>query len=92
MKINSRYKHLVVSGCSFTYEPMNEWYPFAWPSLLAEFTGMTIDNLAIPGAGNDHISKSLILFLEKKNYNPKDTLVLVMWSGITRIDWICDKT
>jgi hypothetical protein len=90
--MKSRFKNLVVSGCSFTHEPHNQWYPFAWPSILAETTGMQVHNLAVPGAGNDHIGKSLILFLERNEFNPADTLVMAMWSGIGRIDWITDAS
>lgn len=91
--MKSRFKHLVVSGCSFTSNlpaPGNE--PYQWPNLIANWTGMDIHNLAIPGAGNGHISKSIILYLEKNKLSPKDTLVLVMWSGAGRIDWITDAS
>jgi hypothetical protein len=53
---------------------------------------MKVHNLAIPGAGNDHISKSIILYLEKNKFDPADTLVLVMWTGIGKIDWITNKS
>lgn len=84
-------KHLIVSGCSFTHEPHNEWYPFAWPSILADRMAWTVENLAVPGAGNDHISRSMILHLEHTKPNIENTLVLIMWSGVGRIDWIADR-
>lgn len=90
--MKSIYSNLVVSGCSFTHEPHNEWYPFAWPSILAEDTNMGVVNLAIPGAGNDHISRSIILYLEKNKPDPADTLVMIMWSGVGRFDWITDAS
>ena len=89
--MRSRYKNLVVSGCSFTHQP-DLGYPFSWANLLAYCTKINIINLAIPGAGNDHIFKSIILYLEKNNLDPKETLILIMWSGIGRIDWIADKS
>lgn len=89
--MKSQFKNLVVSGCSFTHEP-NLGYPFSWANILADWSGMNIYNLAVPGAGNDHISKSIILFLEKKKLDPLDTIVIVMWSGVGRIDWIVDKS
>lgn len=89
--MKSQFKNLVVSGCSFTHQP-DLGYPFSWANILADWSGMDIYNLAVPGAGNDHISKSIILFLEKKKLDPADTIVLVMWSGIGRIDWITDKS
>jgi hypothetical protein len=88
--IKSKFKHLVVSGCSFTHQPEPTPGPFSWANLLAEWTGMQIHNLAIPGAGNDHISKSIILYLEKNKLPAEDTVVIVMWSGINRIDWVTD--
>jgi hypothetical protein len=90
--MKSLYKNLLVSGCSFTHEPNNEWYPFAWPSIFAGDSNMDVVNLAIPGAGNDHIARSVILHLEKNKPDPHDTLVIVMWSGIGRFDWITDTS
>jgi len=52
---------------------------------------MDIVNLGIPGAGNSHISKSIILHIERNQLDPKETLVIPMWSGIARIDWIADR-
>lgn len=90
MKYKSKFKHLVVSGCSFTTN-LNSPGPYAWPNMLADWTGMEVHNLAVAGAGNDHISKSIILYLEQKKLEPDDTLVMAMWSGVGRIDWITDK-
>jgi hypothetical protein len=91
--VKSRFQHLVVSGCSFTsnlFVPDNS--PFAWPNMISYWSGMTIDNLAIPGAGNNHIARSIILHLEKTKPDPEKTLVLAMWSGPARIDWITEKS
>lgn len=86
--MKSRYKHLVASGCSFT---TNEHVPdksdYAWPNILARDTGMTIHNLATSGAGNQHISKSIMVYLERENLPTEDTLVIAMWSGVGRIDF-----
>ncbi len=86
--IKSRYKHLVVSGCSFT---TNEHVPdqsdWNWPNILAKDTNMIIHNLATAGAGNTHIANSIIVYLEKKQLPPEDVLVLAMWSGTGRIDF-----
>ena len=91
--MRSKFKNLVVSGCSFT---TNEHVPdgsnWNWPNILAQDTGMKIHNLATAGSGNDHISKSIILYLERhQELTPDNTLVLAMWSGVGRIDWIIDK-
>jgi hypothetical protein len=89
--MKSKFKHLVVSGCSFTHDA-GRGGTASWADILANDTGMTIDNLAMPGAGNDHISKSIILHLEHNKFDPADTLVMAMWSGIGRIDWITDAS
>jgi hypothetical protein len=86
---SSKYKTLLVSGCSFTHN--NSEDHFSWANDLAVWTGMDIVNLAIPGAGNTHIANSIILHIEREQLDPKDSLVLVMWSGIARIDWIADR-
>jgi hypothetical protein len=90
--MKSRFKHLVVSGCSFTHHTGRISGHLSWANLLAEWSGMQIHNLAISGAGNDHISKSIILYLEKNKLPVEDTLVIVMWSGINRIDWVTDAS
>lgn len=90
--MKSKFKHLVVSGCSFTHQPATAPGPFSWANLLAAWTGMQIHNLAIPGAGNDHVSRSIVLYLEKNRLAPNETLVLPMWSGINRIDWLTDSS
>lgn len=90
MNLTSKFKHLVVSGCSFTH---NNWHEShcVWANALAHWSCMTIDNLAIPGAGNTHIKNSIVLHLERTRPDPDNTLILVMWSGPERIDWITDK-
>jgi len=89
----TRFRHLVTSGCSFTSNlTVPDGGPFAWPNMLAMWCGLEIHNLAVPGAGNDHTARSLILYLEKNNLDPSETLVLPMWSGAGRIDWITDQS
>lgn len=63
----------------------------AWANCLAVWAGMDINNLAVCGAGNQHIANSIILHLEKNKPDPTTTLVLAMWSGTARVDWITDK-
>jgi hypothetical protein len=75
---------LVVSGCSFTV-PTHEYD--SWPKLLANQLNIhTLHNMAIGGAGNYYIKNSVIDAIEKFNTVPENTLVLVMWSGISRAD------
>lgn len=85
----THYKTLLVSGCSFTHN--NGSTIFSWPHILGKELGLEVINLSIPGAGNTHIANSIILALEKGNLDPATTLVMAMWSGIGRIDWIADN-
>ena len=85
----SKYKTLLVSGCSFTHNNCDSH--FSWGNDLATWAGMDIVNLAIPGAGNAHITNSIILYIEQHDLDPAETLVMVMWSGTARIDWIADR-
>ena len=87
--INSKFKKLIVSGCSFTHNNHSE--SCAWANLLADWSGMEIVNLATPGAGNGHISDSIILYLERNKPDPTETLVMTMWSGIDRTDFIVSR-
>lgn len=86
--LKSKYKTLLVSGCSFTHN--NHAEHFAWANDLAVWAGMDIVNLAVPGAGNTHIANSIMLYIEQHKLDPKETLVLAMWSGHARVDWIAD--
>ena len=80
----TRFRHLVTSGCSFTSNRTStDNAPYAWPDMLADWCGLKIHNLAVPGAGNDHVAHSLILYLEKANLDPAETLVLPMYVVIT---------
>jgi hypothetical protein len=81
-------KHLVISGCSFSARKLYlPWQP--WPELLNDHLATeTFTNLAHPGAGNSYISTSVIQHLLTANLNPADTLVVIMWSGVTRKDLI----
>ena len=89
MKIfESSYKKLLVSGCSFTHN--NYHTPCTWGNNLAVWAGLDIYNLGIPGAGNTHIKNSIILWIEKHRPDPADLLIIVMWSGVERVDWITD--
>jgi len=85
------YKKLIVSGCSFTINEAEDSH-VSWPNCLAVWSDLEITNLAVCGAGNKHIANSIILYLEKHKPNLSDTLVLVMWSGIDRVDWITDSS
>jgi hypothetical protein len=84
-------KNLIVSGCSFTYNN-NETSAVTWPYYLRDLGGFDqVLDCSLPGAGNHHISNSLQWALEVESPNPIDSLVVVMWSGCDRDDYICPE-
>jgi len=87
-KVNLGFSNLLVSGCSFTHNYNNQTK--TWPDYLKDRT--TIENIvdcSCPGAGNTHIQQSLIYKLETdQQLQPHNTLVIVMWSGYDRDDFI----
>jgi hypothetical protein len=45
-----------------------------------------VTNLADGGAGNNFICRRTLNYLEQVRPNPSETLIIVMWSGTSRID------
>jgi len=88
---NFGIKNLIVSGCSFTYNG-TDTAAVAWPYFLRDLGGFDqVLDTSLPGAGNSHISNSLIWALEMDQPDPADSLVIVMWSGHDRDDYIFPK-
>ena len=85
-KYNTKFKKIVVSGCSYTHNNCES--PHVWANLLATWLGIEIVNLATPGAGNDHIANSIILYLDQNTPDPDTTLVMAMWSSVDRSDFL----
>ena len=84
-----KIKNLIVSGCSFTAVPD---HVKGWSELLATYLNAdNYVNLAYPGAGNRYIAESLVDHLSRYAYDPESTLVIPMWSGISRKDMIVDE-
>jgi hypothetical protein len=84
------YDNLVVSGCSFTYNNSDQ-HVCAWPYYLKELGNFEkVYDCSLPGAGNYHIAHSLQWELGEGKLDPKNTLVIVMWSGNRRDDLIGD--
>lgn len=77
-----KYKKLLVSGCSFTADPDS------WATQLSLKYNLELINLAVPGAGNNHIVWSTVSFLEKNNFDPETTLIGIMWSHPVRGDLV----
>lgn len=91
MNFQTRFKQLLVSGCSFTHNNHPTTH-CSWPNAMAHWGNMNITNLAIPGAGNAHVKNSILLHLEQVEIDIESTLIIVMWTGPERIDWITDQS
>lgn len=80
---------ILISGCSFTKWP--EWPGgpnICWPKYLEkDHPNWAIVNLAEPGAGNQYVSDSIVRHIIE-NPTVKYDHVLVMWTGISRLDYL----
>lgn len=66
----------LINGCSFSRGPIS------WPYYLENIDQTQVINLACAGAGNTYIFESTVQELCRESYD----LVLVMWTGISRVD------
>jgi hypothetical protein len=86
------FKNLIVSGCSFTYNNHNS-VAVTWPYYFRDLGGFDyLLDCSLPGAGNYHIANSLQWALENDCPAADDSLVVVMWSGCDRDDYICPSS
>lgn len=79
-------KTLIVSGCSFTFEPWN------WPKYVSSEFDMNLINVAMACQGNGLISKKLIYSITEllKTKSADEIIAGIMWSGIDRHDIYLD--
>ena len=84
--------NLMVSGCSFTYNN-SESHVCTWPYYLRDICGFhEVYDCSQSGAGTNHIFNSLINEIETNDdISPDNTLVIVMWSGLSRTDVIAGQ-
>lgn len=77
---------ILISGCSFTQWPEYPSGPnICWPKFLLELNpDWIINNIAEPAAGNQYIADSVI----RSVIEEKPDHVLVMWSGVSRLDYL----
>lgn len=79
-----KYKNLVVGGCSFTYN-ISDTDSSSWPYYLRDKCGFEqVYDCSIEGASNYQIFSSVVYALEANDLDPKETLVIIMWSGYER--------
>ena len=77
---------ILISGCSFTQWPAYPAGPnVCWPKYLSQLRpNDQITNVAEAAAGNQYISDSII----RKVIEDRPDHVLVMWSGVSRLDYL----
>lgn len=86
---SSRFKNLFVNGCSYTWNN-SESVPVTWPYYLRDLA--KIDNVydcSQGASGANHIFTSTVYEIETSvDINKDDTLIVIMWSGLSRVDLI----
>ena len=75
-------KKLITCGCSFT-----DSLALAWPKYLSQLNKCKVINKGLGGVGNYYIANAVYDTV----VNSDDTSVIVMWSGIDRIDMAVSK-
>jgi hypothetical protein len=89
---NFGIENLIVSGASFTYNN-HESSAVTWPYYLRDLGSFKqVLDCSLPGAGNHHISNSLIWGLEIDRPDPAKSLVVVMWGGCDHDGYICPES
>jgi hypothetical protein len=83
------YQYLLTSGCSFTNNNSQE-HCISWPLYLRDLGNFQeVFNCSYPGSGNQHIHYSTICEIElNEKLSPENTLVVIMWSGWDRDDFV----
>lgn len=85
-------KHILTSGCSFS-DPNGK--PKTWVRFLEDhFTDIKFIHRGIGCSGNKWIALSLIYEINKllkSGVDKKDIIVIPMWSGIHRVDFIVNE-
>lgn len=78
--------NILISGCSFTQWPDGPGGPnTCWPRYLKELNpAYNIKTVAEAAAGNQYICDSVI----RETLTTKYDQVLVMWSGVSRLDYL----
>ena len=85
----TEFKNILVSGCSFVYNNSKK-HVCTWPYYLRDITNLDeVIDVSHSGAGNSHVFNSIVNEVEfNDKVNPVDTLVIIMFSGLSRIDLI----
>ena len=81
-----------MNGCSYTWNH-SEFTAVTWPYYLQDMANFDqVYDCSQAGSGNTHIFCSTINEIEtNQNISPANTLVIINWSGLERIDVISQK-
>lgn len=88
----SKFKNILVNGCSYTWNNA-ESYPITWPYYLRDLCNFEqVFDCSQGASGSNHIFTSTIYEIEtNQDIHCDNTLVLIMWSGLTRVDLVVQK-
>jgi hypothetical protein len=88
----TKYKNILVSGCSFTWNNSDS-HICSWPYYLRDLAGFDqVYDCSQSGGGTNHIFNSIVNEIETNSaVDPESTLIIVMWSGLTRTDVVAHK-
>ena len=67
-------------GCSFTED--------FWPNFFGKIVNREVINNGRGGVGNFYIVNKLYETIDTSKYNSDNSIVIVMWSGIDRVDLV----
>lgn len=85
------FKNLVVSGCSLTWGEELYNVEYRWSKILAsKLDNAKLWDFSLVGVSNEIISQNLIngLLCLQRNCTPDNTLVVVQWTFMTRLNYI----
>jgi hypothetical protein len=87
------FPKMLVSGCSFTHN-FHHKYLVTWPYYLRDLANIEhVYDVSLAGGGSQHIFNSIVYEIETNpDINPRDTMVMVMWSGLSRTDVIAETS
>jgi hypothetical protein len=87
--------HLITGGCSFsTGDDTNGWTGHLTQFLRQQNPNLTTSHCGKNSAGQEYIQKritSKLCELMEQGVDPKEMLVVVMWSGTSRKTWFIDN-
>lgn len=88
----SRFKNLLVSGCSYVWNNSEE-HACTWPYYLRDIVGFQeVYDCSQSGAGPSHVFNSIINEIETNTLiNSDNTLIIVMWPELARVDTIAHR-